>query len=134
MVVKRDKNGRFQKGSVANPAGRPPEGRAFTEILRARGDHPSLYPPHSKRYRLESREVLAAQLWEAVMLGKVTLADGAELQVKNADDWFNIAKWLYQQIDGPPKLQADITAQQDGEVKVTFINPYLDRGEEDDEQ
>lgn len=132
-MVKRDNKGRFQKGSTGNPTGRPPEGRAFTEILRARGDHPSLYPPHSQRYRLESREVLAAQLWEAVMTGKVTLSDGTELQVKNAEDWFNIAKWLYQQIDGPPKLQADISSQQGGEVQVTFVNPYLDKGKGDEQ-
>jgi hypothetical protein len=132
-VVKRDKNGRFVKGETGNPAGRPVGGRAFTEILRARGEHKSKYPPHSKRYRLESREVLAAQLWEAVTTGKITLSDGKELEVKGMDEWFAVAKWIYQQVDGPPKLQADINAQQDGEVRVTFVNPYLDNGEDNEQ-
>lgn len=126
MAIKRDKNGRFQKGSTANPAGRPPQDRAFTEILKAKGEHLSMYPPHSNRYRLESREVMAMQLWEAVTTGEVTLADGTKLKVKGVDDWFNIAKWIYQQVDGPPRFQADVTAETTGDLTVTFVNPYMD--------
>jgi hypothetical protein len=45
---------------------------------------------------------MANLMWDLATTGKAVFPDGRELEV-SPQDWFGIAKFLYGQIDGPPK-------------------------------
>jgi len=51
-------------------------------------------------------------LWELVTTGSAELFDGESVKdiAVGAKGWFEIVKWLYSQIDGPPKGEIDLTS------------------------
>ncbi len=57
---------------------------------------------------------MARLLWDAALTGKARLPEDAEGQVKTLSlapkDWVDLVKWLYTQIDGPPKAEVDVTS------------------------
>lgn len=53
--------------------------------------------------KIERREYVAHALWDLVTYGSVTLLDGGSISVHNWSAWFEVTKWLYGQLDGPPK-------------------------------
>lgn len=96
----------FQKGQSGNAKGRPPKNRALSTILEKAGNG---------KHKVGDREVaaktlLADLLWEAAATGKVTFPDADEAAQIDIQDWIGIAKFLYAQIDGPPKAELDITS------------------------
>jgi hypothetical protein len=106
------------KGTSNNPRGRPKKKRALTEALERAG---------SKTIEVDGKKVsgkqLAARLaWQLVIEGRVELPDGRELKA-DLDEWLSAVKWIFSQIDGPPKQEMDVTS--DGE-KITFT---LDLGD-----
>ncbi len=58
-------------------------------------------------------------VWEAATTGSVRFPDGKSLKV-DAGDWFDVVKWIYSHIDGPPKQQIGLTGVEDG-PPITFI-------------
>ncbi len=52
---------------------------------------------------------MARFLWELASTGQATFPDGKVL-VFSPDAWFDVVKFLYQHIDGPPKAEMDITS------------------------
>jgi len=54
---KRDSKGRFGKGNVANPNGRPKRGNTIADILRKIGDEPSTQKPELTNQQLMLEKV-----------------------------------------------------------------------------
>lgn len=104
--------GQFQTGQSGNPKGRPPKGRALTDILERAGSR----TVEIDGKNVSGKQLIARMVWELAMTGRSTYPDGREIVVPG-EDWFNIVKWLYQHIDGPPKGEVDITS--DGKP-ITF--------------
>lgn len=52
---------------------------------------------------------------EAVAYGKITLLNGDKL-ILSPEMWMDVAKWLYNRIDGPPKQEIDHS----GDMSFTF--------------
>ena len=102
----------FQPGQSGNPKGRPKKKRALTDVLERAG---------SKTVEVDGKKVsgknlVARMAWELVTTGRVSLPDGRTL-VADLDDLMSAVKWIYSQVDGPPKQEMDVTS--DGE-KLTF--------------
>ena len=95
----------FQKGQSGNPSGRPPKSRALTAILDKAGG--TTLEVDGKR--VAGRRLVARYLWEAATVGTVTMVDGKVLKL-SPRDWLELVKWLYAQIDGPPKHEVDVTS------------------------
>ena len=110
--------GGFTSGKSGNPNGRPLKSRALTEILERRGNSTCLDIDGKKR---GAKYIVARALWELAATGKTTLKDGEDTKSieVGAKGWFEIVKWLYSQIDGPPKAELDVTS--DGQSIVQFV-------------
>ncbi len=63
--------------------------------------------------------------WEVATRGCVTFADGKTLTIA-PEDWFDVVKWIYSHIDGPPKQDIEFS----GAVPVTIIEVVRDSGSE----
>lgn len=87
----------FKKGEVANPKGRPPKGRALTELLTKAG---------SKGKR---NEKLAELVWAFATEGKVTVG-GRTYKAEDIGDLLAAWKWIYSHIDGPAPASLDVTS------------------------
>ena len=105
----------FQKGQSGNPSGRPPKSRALTAILEKAGGRTL----EVDGKRVAGRRLVARYLWEAATTGTVTMVDGKALKL-SPRDWLDVVKWLYSQIDGPPKQEMDVTT--DG--KAFDLTPF----------
>lgn len=97
--------GAWKKGQSGNPNGRPPKSRALTAIL----ERASAKTVEINGRRVASRRLVAALLWEAAACGRVTLPSGEEL-IFTPKDWLETIRFLYTQIDGPPKQGLDLTS------------------------
>lgn len=114
----------WQPGQSGNLKGRPPGKRALTEILRRSG---------SKTYtdvdgkRRAGKAIVARALWQIAATGSALLPDkdGGEdsvprlVEISSLDEWFTVVKWLYAQIDGPPRQELDVSAS--GSVMVSMV-------------
>jgi len=54
--------------------------------------------------RMSGKRWLARSLWELVTTLRVTLPDGRTISPE-PEGWFEVVKFIYAQIDGPPKQQ-----------------------------
>lgn len=117
---------KWKPGQSGNPNGRPPQGRALTEILKRRGQSRYLGVDGKNH---AGNQIVASAVWEYVATGRTRLAhteideDGKEvvkyIELKaNARNWIDTVKWLYAQIDGPPKQYHDVTT---GDGKISAI-------------
>lgn len=67
--------------------------------------------------RIAGRRFVALAMWELATTGKVTMPDGAEWRVTPAE-WFDAVKWIYAQVDGPPKQALEIGGQDGKAIRV----------------
>ena len=95
----------WRAGQSGNPKGRDPKVRPLTEILNTAGG--TTLEVDGKR--IAGRRLIARYLWQAATLGQVTMVDGKVLRL-SPRDWLDVVKWLYAQIDGPPKHELDVTS------------------------
>ena len=90
--------GTWAKGQSGNPNGRPPKGRALTEILERQGAR-TLEDIDGKRRG--GKYIVARALWEIATTGKTTLpGDPPMMLLPDPQDWIKVVQWLYQHIDG----------------------------------
>lgn len=87
----------FKKGEVANPKGRPPKGRALTELLTKAGN------------RDNRKKLLAELVWTFATTGEVTV-HGKTYKAEDIQDLLAAWKWIYQHIDGPAPSHVDVTS------------------------
>lgn len=93
----------WKPGQSGNPAGRPPKARALTDLLDMAGRKKM----RTAGGKLVPRNAVVAELlWEAATLGRVEMPDGLP-RVLAPKEWIDVVKFLYSQIDGPPKPVAD---------------------------
>ena len=97
--------GTWKPGQSGNPKGRPPKNRALTEI-RAKQGCRTLEDFDGKRR--SGKRVVARIMWELATTGKARLPDGRSLDVA-PKDYLTIVKFVYSQVDGPPKAELDVT-------------------------
>ncbi len=96
---------RWQPGESGNPKGRVPKKRALTAMLSRAG----AATVEVNGRRMSGRRWLARALWELVTTGKSCFPDGgASIEVDNIG-WFEIVKWIFGQVDGPPRQDMDVT-------------------------
>lgn len=59
---------------------------------------------------------------------KTTLIDGTPVSVADSEDWFNLVKFIYSQIDGPPKqeidLGVDFTKMTDAQLTAFILSTF----------
>lgn len=113
------------KGRTNNPNGRPPKERALTALLEAAG---SATTTDAEGKRVSGKRLVAALAWELATTGKVTLPSG-RIMTADMTEWLTAVKWLYGQVDGPPK-QAMEHSGPDGEALNFTIR--IDRGGDGD--
>lgn len=109
-------------GASGNKRGRPPKGRALTELLEKAGSTMVLRGDK----KVARKRVLAEMLWEAAMTGKMVFPTDDPITLKPReeklalDEWFDIAKFVYTHVDGPPKtsLLDDLPEDRNIEIKL----------------
>jgi len=115
------------KGQSGNPNGRPKKKRALTRILESAGCK-TLEDTDGKR---RSGKRIAARLaWEGVTTGEVKLPSGTTL-VLSPSDWLSLYKWIYAQVDGPPKIESAIDVTSGGDAFSFIITERDDENEAD---
>lgn len=95
----------WKKGQSGNPNGRPPKSRALSEILEKTGNQ-SVEVDGKK---IAGKRLIAFLLWQVATTGQASFPDGTVLSV-SPRDWLDIVKFIYTQVDGPPKGEMDVTS------------------------
>ena len=98
--------GCFRPGKSGNPKGRKPREREFTTFIKRAGKVTALWEDGNK----SRAEILAELVWQGLMAGEIVLPGGVKLALSSGE-WKDLAKWLYSQVDGPPRLDVDLTTE-----------------------
>ena len=111
-------------GASGNRRGRPPKGRALTELMEKAGSKTVLRGDK----KVARKTILAEMLWEAAMSGKVTFETNPDpcvtvsrTEALAIDEWFDIAKFIYSHVDGPPKTGLLDSLPEDATVEVKLV-------------
>jgi hypothetical protein len=73
--------------------------------------------------------LIANMLWSLAVTGEATFPDGKKLTFA-PEDWLGVVKFIYAQIDGPPKQDIDVTSG--GETLCVVIRGPTDESDPGD--
>ena len=104
----------FQPGQSGNPKGRPPKDRALTALLEAAGSK----SVEVDGKRIPGKKHVAGLAWQLANTGTLTLPNGRVLAVAGIDEWLAVVKWVYGQVDGPPKQVTELTGENGGALAL----------------
>lgn len=100
--------GQFQKGQSGNPKGRPKKERTLSRMLENGGK--SRVGPKGET----AQRMMVQRVWEGITQGMIRfpdLPDGTPNFIAlDAAEWTRLAKLVYDQVDGPPKAELDVTS------------------------
>ena len=114
-------SGRWKPGESGNPKGRPPKGRALTDILEKTGSKMvDVVHPDGSVKRVSGKRLLGAMVWEAATTGQVTMPDGTIKQIEDFNDWLTVAQFIYKHIDGPPPKPVELSGVDGNPIDVSI--------------
>jgi hypothetical protein len=119
--------GPWKPGQSGNPAGRPPKGRALTEILENAGNQ----TVDVDGKKISGKRLVARLLWDIATLGRVTLPDGREW-IAQPESWLEIVRFIYAQVDGGPKATTELTGLDGGPVLLQVMERIVTSRNVDD--
>lgn len=91
--------------AVGKRGGAGKKKRMLTELLSRSGKIIIQHPQTGEQ--ISRRRLLGELLWEAALSGHVDL-DGRKIYA-NFEEWTDIVKFIYNQLDGPPRLEVDMS-------------------------
>ena len=120
--------GGFRPGQSGNPGGR--RKRVITDLL----EKSSQVKVTCGDVELPRGQALAEIVWQALMSGTIVLPGAKKKRVLSPSQWLEMVRWLYSQIDGPPKAELDVTTegqpindQYTVEERLTLLLALLDK-------
>lgn len=105
--VKEHKRGAWKPGVSGNPNGRPPKRRALTELLNVASGRRISYGLDHKS-KTSRKRFLAEAVWRLLTEGEVEFTNGEKLKL-NGREYVQLVQWLYNHMDGPPRLDMDLS-------------------------
>lgn len=105
------------KGQSGNPKGHIPKERALTRILEQAGSR----AVEVDGKPISGKRLVARLVWEALTTGQVTFPNGGQMVI-SPDDWIAVAKWVYAQIDGPPKQEIGVSGPNGGPIQTQDLS------------
>lgn len=118
----------WEKGTSGNPKGRPAKGRALTEILE-RAAIVTIEVPDQQKKRAK-QQLVAEHIWTALATGRITFPDKSELVIQSVEEFMHLAKFVYSHIDGPPKMNVDVTTNGAPLAPAVFLPEVLSLDDE----
>lgn len=94
----------FQSGQSGNPTGRP-RSRGMTRFLEQVGDEIEGIRIGKETKGFTKKELLAKIVWQLALEGEAVLPNGTVKTIAGRDH-FDLIKWMYTHVDGPPKIES----------------------------
>ncbi len=94
----------FKPGISGNPKGRPPKKRALTNLLE-RGGNVKI---QTEQGEISAKKMVVARIWEGLATGVLTF--GQNVIALDSDDYIAMLRFVFTQVDGPPKGEVDVTS------------------------
>lgn len=108
----------FRKGESGNPKGRPPKARGLSDILEKAG----AAQVDINGDKVSGKKLLARLLWQGALTGAVEMPGGV-IMVLQSDQWLGLVKFIYAQVDGPPKQDVGVEFNSDsGFIPVKVVD------------
>jgi hypothetical protein len=116
-----DQVAKFQPGQSGNPKGRPKKERSLTALLEKASDTTVTDVDGNP---ISGKRLMAQYVWEALTTGSVLMPNGYVMHF-DSQEWLTLAKWVYGQIDGPPKQDVEISGAGGGPIEIRTITAKL---------
>lgn len=102
-------------------------GRAMTQILSEAGNMADMIPMPDGQRILTKKEIIARAVWQAITEGRVILPVSGVTMTIGARDWLDMVKWVYNHIDGPARIENELTDEELVDVAETITEEQRDQ-------